>query len=212
MPTTKQDLPGTIQRSPAKAQRRTQRRTVGSSSSFPREEGTHAREELRRRRRLRPLETRTLRTCDEVGRRGPLLHVEGGARLRDRTEAEVTGFDWARREPDAERSRLQRIRSSLSIEEETAGAAELSVVDQAAVGTEMFERQRDISILEQVMKSLNDVDRAFRRLDDRSYGACEACSQPIDDDRLCARPENTLPFSGTGAREREEGSRPEAEG
>jgi RNA polymerase-binding transcription factor len=32
------------------------------------------------------------------------------------------------------------------------------------------------------------VDRALHRLDDGSYGRCDACREPIDDNRLEAMP------------------------
>ena len=35
---------------------------------------------------------------------------------------------------------------------------------------------------------LDEVDQALARLDAGTYGACEACGQPIDDDRLAADP------------------------
>jgi RNA polymerase-binding transcription factor DksA len=122
----------------------------------------------------------------------------------------MSGFDRARRELDEERSRLQRIKSSLSVEDDAARGGEVSIVDQheADVGTEMFERQRDMSILQQVTESLDDVDRALRRLDEGSYGACEACGQPIGDDRLRARPETRFCLQDQARAERETGARP----
>ena len=53
---------------------------------------------------------------------------------------------------------------------------------------ETFEREKDFSILEQIEAELADVDRALHRLDDGSYGRCDACRQPIDDNRLEAMP------------------------
>ena len=72
-----------------------------------------------------------------------------------------------------------------------APAAELSSWDQhlAEVGTEVFEQEKGLSILEQVEAELADVELALRRLDEGTYGTCEACGRPIDEDRLRARPE-----------------------
>ena len=61
----------------------------------------------------------------------------------------------------------------------------------ADVGTEMFEKEKDISILEQVTSELSDVDRALQRLDAGTYGVCEACGKPIGAERLRARPAAT---------------------
>ena len=69
-------------------------------------------------------------------------------------------------------------------EEESTG--ELSHLDQhdADVASDTFEREKDFSILEQVEAELADVERALQRLDDGTYGTCEACGQPIGDERL----------------------------
>ena len=47
---------------------------------------------------------------------------------------------------------------------------------------------RDLALLERVELELEDVDRALRRLDEGSYATCEACGQPIGEDRLAASP------------------------
>ena len=96
---------------------------------------------------------------------------------------------------DEERARLEGIRAGydeegLTTESESENLAELSTADQhqADIGTETFERERDLSILEQVEAELADVEHALQRLDDGTYGTCEACGQPIGDDRLEALP------------------------
>jgi RNA polymerase-binding transcription factor DksA len=103
--------------------------------------------------------------------------------------------DEARAHLEQERTRLQSLRDGfhddgLTRESESDSLAELSSVDQhqADVGTETFNRERDLSILERVEAELDDVEHALRRLDDGSYGTCEACGRPIDDGRLEAIP------------------------
>jgi RNA polymerase-binding transcription factor DksA len=103
--------------------------------------------------------------------------------------------DEARAHLEEERTRLQSLRDGfhddgLTRESESDSLAELSSVDQhqADVGTETFNRERDLSILERVEAELDDVEHALRRLDDGSYGTCEACGRPIDDGRLEAIP------------------------
>jgi RNA polymerase-binding transcription factor DksA len=56
------------------------------------------------------------------------------------------------------------------------------------VASETFEREKDFSILEQVEAELTDVQRALQRLDDGTYGLCDACHEPIPDERLEAQP------------------------
>ncbi len=64
-----------------------------------------------------------------------------------------------------------------------------------------------MSILQQVTETLRDVDRAFKRLDKGSYGTCEACGQPIGEDRLRARPETRFCLQEQARAERETGAR-----
>jgi RNA polymerase-binding transcription factor DksA len=94
-----------------------------------------------------------------------------------------------------ERTRLTEVRSSvgdtgLQQESEQDSVGELSSVDQhqADLGTETFEREKDLSILESIEAELADVEHALRRLDDGTYGICEACGKPIDEERLAALP------------------------
>jgi DnaK suppressor protein len=44
------------------------------------------------------------------------------------------------------------------------------------------------SSLAEADRLLNEVDGALARLEEGRYGACEACGQPIDDQRLAAFP------------------------
>ncbi|MGH9301601.1 MAG: TraR/DksA C4-type zinc finger protein [Acidimicrobiales bacterium] len=94
-----------------------------------------------------------------------------------------------------ERSRLESIRDAfvadgltVESEEEALGDMPVSSQHQADIGTETFERERDISIYEQVSAELSDVQWALRRLDAGSYGTCEACGRPIEEARLQALP------------------------
>jgi RNA polymerase-binding transcription factor DksA len=103
--------------------------------------------------------------------------------------------DAARQLLEEERERLSNVRDGLdaenpSDETENQSMGELSDVDQhqADVGTETFEREKDYSILERVEAELGDVEHALRRLDEGTYGTCEACGKPIDDERLQAMP------------------------
>jgi RNA polymerase-binding transcription factor DksA len=96
---------------------------------------------------------------------------------------------------ESEQVRLQAIRDGftedgLTTESEDESLAELSSLDQhqADVGTETFNRERDISILESVEAELADIEHALKRLDDGSYGTCEACGKTIAADRLEAQP------------------------
>jgi len=118
--------------------------------------------------------------------------------------------DLARQRLADERARLDGVRSTfddegLSTETESDSLGELSSYDQhqADVGTETFEREKDLSILEQVEAELADVEHALRRLDDGTYGTCEVCGKAIPDDRLEAMPAARLCLEHQAEAERE---------
>jgi RNA polymerase-binding protein DksA len=106
----------------------------------------------------------------------------------------IVVFEEARKSLEEERDRLLGARSDLeSVEQELAGGedvSELSSVDQhpADQATETFEREKDLSILESTDEQLRDIERALARIEDGSYGACEACGRPIGEERLRAKP------------------------
>jgi RNA polymerase-binding protein DksA len=51
-----------------------------------------------------------------------------------------------------------------------------------------FERSQVGALVAQAREHLAEIDRAFARLDDGSYGTCERCGEPIPAARLEARP------------------------
>jgi RNA polymerase-binding transcription factor DksA len=118
--------------------------------------------------------------------------------------------DVARKRLEEERVRLDETRATfddehLRDESEDDSISELSSIDQhpADIGTETFEREKDISILEQVEAELADVEHALRRLEDGTYGICEACGQPIGEDRLEALPAARFCLKDQAAAEQE---------
>ena len=84
----------------------------------------------------------------------------------------------------------EREAEGVGTQSETDQISELSSLDQhqGDIGTETFEREKDFSILEQVEAELADVERALQRIDEGSYGTCEACHGAIGDERLAAQP------------------------
>jgi len=101
----------------------------------------------------------------------------------------------ARQLLEAEHERLLRVRQGLEAERadlaaEGDASVELSPIDQhqADVGSEVFEREKDQSILGSVDADLRDVRDALERLDRGTYGTCLSCGDPIPDDRLEAVP------------------------
>ena len=104
--------------------------------------------------------------------------------------------DDARRRLEAERARLSEVKDNFDAEHLTEESEDESISElsggidqhQADVGTETFEREKDLSILEQIEAELADVEHALRRLDDGTYGTCEFDGKPIPEERLEAVP------------------------
>jgi RNA polymerase-binding transcription factor DksA len=128
-------------------------------------------------------------------------------------------IELARQRLGEERARLDGVKSTfddehLGDQSETDSVSELSSYDQhqADMGTETFEREKDLSILEQVEAELADVEHALRRLDEGTYGTCEIDGKPIPDDRLEALPAARLCLEHQAEAEREvrvSGERPD---
>jgi len=58
--------------------------------------------------------------------------------------------------------------------------------------TEAFEQAKDLALLQNAERLLEQVRDALGRLDDGTYGKCENCGQSIDPARLEALPYVTL--------------------
>ncbi len=92
-----------------------------------------------------------------------------------------------------ERAELQE---QLTTIEETSFAASQSDLsgevsfdeENADAGTFTFERERDLSIENNVRDLLGKIDRALARMDEGVYGICSRCGKPIEKARLRALP------------------------
>jgi DnaK suppressor protein len=116
----------------------------------------------------------------------------------------------ARKRLEEERTRLQGIRDGLRREQEAATSdtgGELSSFDQhpGDSGTETFELEKTVSLLEQVEDELGEIEAAFGRLERGTYGTCQACGRPIGDERLEAMPATRFCVEDQAKAEREAG-------
>lgn len=97
--------------------------------------------------------------------------------------------DDARDRLNAEKARVEELVHELK-GELGDGEGELADYDQhpADTGSDTFEREKDLSILEQLENELAELDAALARLDDGTYGIDERTGQPIAAARLEAIP------------------------
>lgn len=68
-----------------------------------------------------------------------------------------------------------------------------STVDNhpADLGTETFERGKDLGLRSNAMRRLQAIDEALERIAQGTYGMCEECGQPIPEERLEVFPSAT---------------------
>jgi DnaK suppressor protein len=64
--------------------------------------------------------------------------------------------------------------------------------DQADTGTKTFEREQEISLANNLLERVSQVERALERLEEGNYGWCERCGNAIPVERLAAFPSATL--------------------
>jgi len=64
--------------------------------------------------------------------------------------------------------------------------------DQADTGTKTFEREQEITLANNLLERITQVERAIERLGEGNYGYCEKCGNAIPVERLAAFPSATL--------------------
>jgi RNA polymerase-binding protein DksA len=60
--------------------------------------------------------------------------------------------------------------------------------ESADAGTATFEREKDLSIENNVRDLLRKIDGALERVESKTYGLCERCGKPIEKARIKALP------------------------
>jgi DnaK suppressor protein len=96
----------------------------------------------------------------------------------------------------ADRGRLQHeieLLGSGGIRGDTFQADEQDNVDQhpADQGSELFEREKNLTVQRTLEINLQEVNDALRKFDDGTYGLCANCEKPIAEKRLRALPAAT---------------------
>jgi RNA polymerase-binding protein DksA len=117
-------------------------------------------------------------------------------------------------EIDELRTRLESERGELAdqlttIEDQAFAATQsdmsgdVGVDDESAdAGTATFEREKELSIEQNVRDLIQKIDRALKRIEDGTYGICEVCGKPIEKARIKALPYVDLCIKDAQARSR----------
>ena len=102
--------------------------------------------------------------------------------------------DAARDRLEADRERgdglIDNLRDEGLDDEEADQVGDLSHLPQheADQGSEVFEREKDMAILEELEDELAEIEAALQRLDAGTYGVDEVTGEPIAPERLEAYP------------------------
>lgn len=114
------------------------------------------------------------------------------------------------------RQKLAKMRERLSKEIKTLenqltqsqgdSLEELTTYDNhpADIGSETFQRSKDIGLLDNSRLLLREVEVALQRIEDGAYGTCENCGQKISQGRLLTIPYTTLCRTCKGKQEKRE--------
>ena len=93
----------------------------------------------------------------------------------------------------AEREQLEK--QLTTIEENSFAATQSDISGEVAfddetadAGTATFERERDLSIENNVRDLMQKIDRALERMDAGRYAICDRCGKPIEKARVKALP------------------------
>jgi DnaK suppressor protein len=107
---------------------------------------------------------------------------------------------YSKKELDDMRDRLTVERDELEVQLQTIEEGQFSSTqsdisgevsfdeENVDAGTFTFERERDLSIENNIRDLLGKIGRALARLDEGTYGICSRCGKPIEKARLKALP------------------------
>jgi DnaK suppressor protein len=116
-------------------------------------------------------------------------------------------LDDVRKRLEEERTELQR--QAREIEESSFRTPQSELTGEvsfdeeyADAGTATFERERDLSLTNNIKDLIEKIDHALERIDQGGYGLCERCGRPIEKARIKALPYATLCIKDKQAEER----------
>jgi RNA polymerase-binding transcription factor len=74
--------------------------------------------------------------------------------------------------------------------------------EYADAGTATFERERDLSLVNNLRDLMERIDKALAKIEEGTYGLCDRCGKPIEKLRLKALPYANLCIKDKQAEER----------
>jgi DnaK suppressor protein len=74
--------------------------------------------------------------------------------------------------------------------------------EYADAGTATFEREKDLSLIDNLRDLIDRIGKALTKMDEGTYGLCDRCGKPIEKARLKALPYANLCLQDKQAEER----------
>jgi len=97
------------------------------------------------------------------------------------------------KEQEELRSQLAELEASTFSSPQSDISGETSFDEEYAdSGTATFERERDLSVENNIKDLLDKIDKALSRMDEGTFGICERCGKPIEKARIKALPYASL--------------------
>jgi RNA polymerase-binding protein DksA len=93
-----------------------------------------------------------------------------------------------------EKKRLESDKAWLNggLSADSGELADFDINHPGDTGTEMFEREKDLALNENVEDLLEQVNTALVKVENGTYGLCDHCGKPIAEGRLEALPYATF--------------------
>jgi DnaK suppressor protein len=113
---------------------------------------------------------------------------------------------------EKQRERLEELRAELArmvkgLEEDQQDRAvsegDMTENDSGDMSQSLFTREMDATVEQTMEKRLESVDRALQKIEEGTYGICDATGEPIPRGRLEAMPEAIYTVEAQQRRERE---------
>lgn len=109
----------------------------------------------------------------------------------------TTGFTLLRSRLEKEQKRLteelEQLKASVRPADERREGSPFGKREEEA--TESFELEKRLALEKRIREQLAEMDHALHKFDEKTYGLCDSCGQPIDPARLEALPQANLCLS-----------------
>ena len=106
----------------------------------------------------------------------------------------TANFDLLRSQLESEQKRLneelEQLRASIRVGDERREGSPFGKREEEA--TETMELEKRLALEKRITDQLADIERAFHKFEEGTYGMCDKCGQPIGKDRLEALPQANL--------------------